>query len=915
MNERLAKVLEYENRLMHDRQQLQRLIAESDGNDAQLVKEKLEFFTQEIAYLNRQVQTLKAELDAKSVTQSVAMQMPQDVQRPTQQPAQQVQQPAQRPAQPIIQPTYVQAAPASPKAQVVSQAVQHQKQEQPKKSPVAKADWESAIGKSLMGIFASVLIFIGLILFATVLVPFFGNIGKMCITFMVSFVFLAVGLSKLKKYPKNKFFLALTGCGVGALYISLLLGNIYYKVIGDIVLYLLILLWGAAVCALSRMQEKLFQIIGHLGITISVIFGCVLCMQTEDVLKFTILIVFYLITSVIFYVAHYHREIMKNLIFFIFNAINHIFLVPCAAYVFGDGFSVSALILLFAVVVTMGLLLWSKTEEYGVSFALLFSIALWEFWGVLHNIIVPGENVTGAVLMFVIAMAWIGILQYKEIKGNIGKYIPQGWLLFMALGAIFNVEFLELYGYVPLFILPVLAIGFLCRNPFFKYTAPVLMFFYLFKDMDFAILHVLLAGAGLVAMYGLMFWKKEQYQAAYKYILHTVTLFYLWIPLRHLLEDVFKLLQIKGDNINGTHTLVFAVVVAFNLLMMKYPFGNNLKTGAKERPVYHYIINLIFMLVGTGAVRFGENDFWHLLTVLITLITFVVNSKDYILKYAGPVLLGIYLLTDVDVTILHLMFAGVGLVVMYGMMLREKEHYQAVYKYILHTVTMAFLWLFFGQMLEGALKQIPIKTNWDDIAGSVTLTVVVAFNLLMMKYPFGNNLKTGAKETPAYHYIVNLFYMIMGTIAIGWGENDFWHLLTILVTIVTFMVNSKNILDNRKNIFGGMYVGVKFTILMVVILTSFDAANYVISIACFVLAIISIVLGFTFQYKTLRIYGLILSMISTFKLIMIDISYDNSMGNAISFLVAGVLCFAISLIYNLIDNRLNKKSGESDSEK
>lgn len=33
MNERLAKVLEYEDRLLQDRQQLQRLIEESDGKN------------------------------------------------------------------------------------------------------------------------------------------------------------------------------------------------------------------------------------------------------------------------------------------------------------------------------------------------------------------------------------------------------------------------------------------------------------------------------------------------------------------------------------------------------------------------------------------------------------------------------------------------------------------------------------------------------------------------------------------------------------------------------------------------------------------------------------------------------------------------------------------------------------------
>ena len=101
-------------------------------------------------------------------------------------------------------------------------------------------------------------------------------------------------------------------------------------------------------------------------------------------------------------------------------------------------------------------------------------------------------------------------------------------------------------------------------------------------------------------------------------------------------------------------------------------------------------------------------------------------------------------------------------------------------------------------------------------------------------------------------------------------------------------------------------MGLKFTVLLAVILDSFDSANYVISISCFVLAILSIMIGFVGQYKSLRIFGLILSMISTFKLIMVDINYSNTLGNALSFFASGILCFVISLIYNFIDRKMQR---------
>jgi uncharacterized membrane protein len=90
----------------------------------------------------------------------------------------------------------------------------------------------------------------------------------------------------------------------------------------------------------------------------------------------------------------------------------------------------------------------------------------------------------------------------------------------------------------------------------------------------------------------------------------------------------------------------------------------------------------------------------------------------------------------------------------------------------------------------------------------------------------------------------------------------------------------------------------------VVVLSALDAVNYVISIACLLLAILFILIGFKGSYKYLRIYGLGLTMISIFKLLMLDIKYDNTLGYAISFFVSGLLCFAISMIYNYLDKKM-----------
>ena len=90
-------------------------------------------------------------------------------------------------------------------------------------------------------------------------------------------------------------------------------------------------------------------------------------------------------------------------------------------------------------------------------------------------------------------------------------------------------------------------------------------------------------------------------------------------------------------------------------------------------------------------------------------------------------------------------------------------------------------------------------------------------------------------------------------------------------------------------------------------MSSLNAVNYVVSITFLLLAILFILIGFIGEYKYIRIYGLVLTMISIFKLVMLDIKYENTLGNAISFFVSGVLCFAISMIYNYLDKKIGEE--------
>ena len=195
------------------------------------------------------------------------------------------------------------------------------------------------------------------------------------------------------------------------------------------------------------------------------------------------------------------------------------------------------------------------------------------------------------------------------------------------------------------------------------------------------------------------------------------------------------------------------------------------------------------------------------------------------------------------------------------------------------------------------------------IAKDFTSFIIICLVNIVAKFtPFSKNWISGKNEksTNITTDIVNLFLMICGLRFIIKLNSPALHIIAILVTLVLFLINSQNYLKKEKITFG-IYVGIKFTILMVIILNSFNSPNYLISIFAFLFAILCIVLGFCFSFKSLRIYGLVLSLVSIAKLILLDITYDNTIGHALSFFVCGILCFVISTIYNIVDKKINKQ--------
>lgn len=190
-------------------------------------------------------------------------------------------------------------------------------------------------------------------------------------------------------------------------------------------------------------------------------------------------------------------------------------------------------------------------------------------------------------------------------------------------------------------------------------------------------------------------------------------------------------------------------------------------------------------------------------------------------------------------------------------------------------------------------------------AKMITFFTVALIHLVLSKLEY-----FGSKKPVQWMmFTINAILMFAGCIFMH-DIHISWQIPTILIAVLLFVVNSKRLLSGHR--LAGYYVAFKYTVLMLSILGSFDVENYFISICLLLFAIASIVAGFYKDTTSFRMYGLILSMISVIKLIMIDIHYDSKLESALSFFVCGVLCFVISFIYHKIDIGFkNKESSDT----
>lgn len=113
----------------------------------------------------------------------------------------------------------------------------------------------------------------------------------------------------------------------------------------------------------------------------------------------------------------------------------------------------------------------------------------------------------------------------------------------------------------------------------------------------------------------------------------------------------------------------------------------------------------------------------------------------------------------------------------------------------------------------------------------------------------------------------------------------------------------------------GVAAGIAFTLSLLgmnTLLTATNVDSATSSATLIIAGALSIVAGFRAHATAMRLYGLVLVMLMVLKLAVIDMSGQNSITRILSLLVAGAICFALSVAYSRLSAHLSSAAGKPE---
>ena len=141
-------------------------------------------------------------------------------------------------------------------------------------------------------------------------------------------------------------------------------------------------------------------------------------------------------------------------------------------------------------------------------------------------------------------------------------------------------------------------------------------------------------------------------------------------------------------------------------------------------------------------------------------------------------------------------------------------------------------------------------------------------------------------------------------------ENEVWF-VSVLGVIGSLLIVSYSLLYTLRNKDLGrnllIWQFIKFSLYCWLVLSLLGSPGILVNITLLLVAIAAVVVGFRLEQKTVRIYGLVLSLLDVVSLVLFNVDYSDSLKLAGGIVLCGILCFVISFIYSKISKAASQK--------
>ena len=828
-----------------------------------------------------------------------------------------VQQPIPRPT--LVTPQTVQpSAPlpqaytAQPATQTHTQSYQPQVSDQSNQAPhlnthatetsyAEKSSAENWIGRNVLGIAASVLIFIGLIFLGVMIYDYLTDGIKILLMFSISGLITAVGIFLCIK-KRNTFTSILTGCGCGSVFISVLLTHIYFFKISDVTAFAILLVWMAAALFLAKkLNSTLISVVSHIGMVFSVCFAYTLGLSQE---KLIVIIIYQLASTAVIIAGNllcckktYSLGLIISLALTVFSSsFIWIILQPFGADALPLWLTIVSFSAQFICASVLSLLLSlsvCKMKSVEVRYVLhvlnkllwisAFSLNLYILTYNLgyHHIFTDSDLLINLSSIYLsVVVGFVVIIIHSAISIFLGKkaYIKRGMevvsvlllsgivfvlLLVLWISQQFDFSYALLYPQLILLLIPAALLMLaktVSRNKAYQIAANV------FLSLDFIFMLVNgfseLTQFGTIALsigYMLIYpaslwlqWLKCNASGRIKYSMPVRLISYL------LIEISLTSVLLSSSLVYGGEILLFTLS-ALTFLLFIFKYGK----GLRAVHITLRINEWLFIVLNATCVGFVYKDdisyYLHIALFVITVLLSLAQVKENFFSY------------------------------------KIKAHEEFLIMLKLTALISAFVY---------AYIDLPEYKSAVFMLTIMTLNVVF-YILRHFLYRYHGLALSSSK--------INVLMLVIENILVGGGilfiafsskQSDVSVVLCLLLTAMTAFlafVRSKNIFTAKSTIAEELLYGIKLTGLVIAIIfgfTSWFDSSFVFSLILMLTALICIIAGFICRAKALRLYGLVLTLLCVLKLVTVDVAGLESYLRVITLIIGGIICFIASAIYS-----------------